>query len=387
MDIHNLPLKQTNNIINSVEIIGNKRTMRNAIIQKAHIKIGKLLDKNELDNIKENLGRMEQIIIKSVNFNNGILTIELIEKWSLIPVPMINQSGSYSNRGFVIYDNNFLGTLGTFAPGISWSNSILNYLIFFQNESLFSPDIGIKALLLKKSELVEFKRLNRIVDINEVHYNTYFITPIYRYKDQLFKVGPIYVDKTIYKKNTAILRDKSKGIFFRHIWNSFKSLDMMYDGFITNYDLYTLNNQNSKMVYLNEANINWSKPTNSNYLNFGIHGYYSSESAYLFSKDLGGDEGYRGYDKSSLPVSKNIGTFVQYQQHVFNRIFISPFYEFNSSKLINPILNGRILNEHTIGIGIRYYFLKISIPAVIFDIGRNINDNSTHFNLNIGLSI
>jgi hypothetical protein len=374
-------------ILKNVEILGNKRTNKAAIIQHAQIKIGKELSEEDLSTIKDNLGRIGQIRIKNVDFKDGTLRIEVEDKWTLFPVPMITQSGTYKNRGFLIYDDNFLGSLGTLAPGISWSNSILNYLLYYQDESLFNPQYGIKILLMKKSDFVEFKRSDITIDQHESRYNSYLITPNYLYKEQVFKAGPVYIDKSIYKNNSRIFRDKSKGLFFRHHWNAFQALEVMYEGLVTTYDLYALKNQSGKMVYLNEANISWSIPTYKSFLNFGVHGYHSNEHNYLFAKDLGGDEGFRGYDKASFPVSQNIGGLIQYQQHLFNRFFLSPFYEYNNSLLIDPVLSGKRIKENTVGLGIRYYFKKISIPAVIFDAARNIDDQSNHFHINIGVSI
>lgn len=374
-------------VLRDVEIVGNKRTKKNAIIQHGNIKIGQDIGPKELQEIKDTIGRIGQIRLKDMSYNNGILRIEVEDKWTIFPVPMITQSGSYKNRGFLVYDDNFLGTLGTFAPGVSWSNSIFNYLLYFQDESLFSSSTGIKFLLMKKSDYVEFLRNDVVVDSHESRYDSYLITPNYLYKEHVFKAGPAYIDRSIYKDGKKISRNKSKGIFFRHHLNGYRTLEVMYEGLVTTFDIYALKSQEGKSVFLNEANAIWSIPIKSSFLNFGVHGYLSSEKSYQYAKNIGGDEGFRGYDKASFPVSSNYGAMIQYQQHLFNRFFLSPFYEYNSSKLIAPILNARKLNENTIGAGIRYYFKKISIPAVILDMGRNIEDKSNHFHLNIGVSI
>ena len=365
-------------ILKQVVVIGNKRTTREAIIQHGQIKLGHELSDEDLRTVKENLGRIGQIHLRNLEFKNGTLKIEVEDKWTLFPVPMITQSGNYHNRGFLIYDDNFLGSLGTLAPGISWSNSFFNYLLYYQDESIFGPRSGIKFLVMRKSDLVELKRSNNAIRTHESLYDSYLITPNFLYKSQVFKAGPVYIDKSIYKENNLLLRDKSKGIFFRHHWNAFQTLEVMYEGFVTTYDLYALKSQNGKMVYLNEANISWSVPTKKSFLNFGIHGYHSSEKSYLFAKNIGGDEGFRGYDKASFPTAKNIGALLQYQQHLFSRFFLSPFYEYNSSGLIEKLSKVNGFNDSTIGIGIRYYFKNNSIPAVIFDAARNIDDNSNH---------
>lgn len=374
-------------VLKHVVVSGNKKTSTSAILKHGGIIIGEDLSDKKIQNIKDNLGRIGQFRLLAFSFKDGILTIAIEEKWTFYPVPTITQSGNYYNRGFLIYEDNFLGTLGTLAPGISWSNSNLNYLLYYQDESLFNPSFGIKLLLMRKSEYVEFKRTDQVIDAYESRFNSYLLTPNYLYKDQVFKAGPVYIDKSIHKNANEVIRDQSKGLFFRHHWNAYQVLEVMSKGFVTTFDFYGLKNQSGKMIYLNEANIYWSIPTKENFINFGIYGYLSSDKSYLFAKNIGGDEGFRGYDKASFPVSHNIATLIQYQQHLFQRFFLSPFYEHNSGKLINTVYDGKSLNENTVGIGLRYYFKKISIPAVIFDMARNIEDKSNHFHFNVGLSI
>ncbi|MGZ3789365.1 MAG: hypothetical protein ACXVLQ_12630 [Bacteriovorax sp.] len=374
--------------LNRVEVSGNKKTTKEAIILHAQIKVNEELTKERLKVIEENLRRINQFTLKKIDFQNGVLYIDIIDKWTLFPVPMIAQSGHYRNYGFLLYEDNIFGSLGTFSPGVSWSNSVFNALLYYQDESLFSPVAGIKVLLMRKSDYVEFKRNDVVTDVHESRYNSFLITPNYLYKNQVFKAGPMYIDKKILNiKGDEIFRDKSSGLFFRHHLNAFQALEIMYEGLVTTYDIYALKRQGGKWIVRNEADVKWSLPVELNFFNLGLHAHHSTDTSYLFPKILGGDEGYRGYDKSSLPASRNAGALIQYQQHLFKRIFLTPFYEYNSSKLIAPIQNGRTLNENTFGAGIRYYFKKISIPAVMFDVARNIDDKSTHFHFNVGVSL
>lgn len=375
-------------ILKDVEINGNKRTTKEAILLHGQIHLGKNITQADLEDIIENLRRINQIHLKKTEFKDGVLHIDIDEKWTLFPVPMITQSGNYYNRGFLIYEDNFLGTLGTLAPGISWSNNHFNAILYYQDESLWGPTTGIKVLLLRKSEYVEFKRGNEVKDTHESQYDSVLITPNYLYKNQVFKAGPLYTNKKIIDENGhEQVEDKSVGLFFRHHLNAYQALDVMYEGLVTTYDLYAIRGRNHQWYFRHEADAKWSLPWQQNFLNLAVHGHTVNDSSYLYTKILGGDEGFRGYDKSSMPAKSNLGFEGQYQQHLFHSIYLSPFYEFNHTKLIGNLLGGATLNEHAIGVGLRYYFKKISIPAVIFDIGRNLNDNSTHYLLNIGASL
>lgn len=375
-------------ILKDVEIIGNKKTTKEAILLHAQIKIGSDLKPNDLEDIVQNLRRINQIHLKNTEFKDGLLKIEIEEKWTLFPVPMITQSGNYYNRGILIYEDNVFGTLGTFAPGISWSNNHINAILYYQDESLWGPTTGIKVLLLRKSEYVQFRRKDDVIDTHESRYDSVLITPNYLYKNQVFKAGPLYTNKKIVDQNgREQIKDKSIGLFFRHHLNAYQALEVMYEGLVTTYDLYAIHGNDSRWYFRHEADARWSYPVRENFLNFGIHGHTVNDHSYLYTKILGGDEGFRGYDKSSMPATANIGLLAQYQQHLFQSVYLSPFYEFNHTRLINNLLGGTTLNEHTAGLGLRYYFKKISIPAVIFDVGRNLDDQSTHYLLNIGASI
>lgn len=374
-------------ILKEVVVTGNKRTTKEAVIQHAQIKTGTEFSEEDRKAAVENLRRVHQFHLKKADFNNGILTIEIEDKWTLFPVPMITQSGKYYNRGLLIYEDNIFGSLGTFAPGVSWSNNNLNAILYYQDESLFTSNTGIKVLFLRKSELVEFKREDVPVHTHESFYNSVLITPNYLYKDHVFKAGPVFTDKKIRSETgTDIVRDKSTGLFFRHHWNAYQALDVMYEGLVTTYDFYIIKGGNGRWYLRQEADAKWSFPFDKNFLNLGLHGHSVNDRGYLFSKTIGGDEGYRGYDKLSVPATSNAGAMIQYQLHLFRSIFLSPFYEFNNTRLIEPS-GGNTLNEHSVGLGLRYYFKKISIPAVIFDVSRNLNDRSNHYLLNIGASI
>jgi hypothetical protein len=377
-------------ILQEVVLTGNKSTNKNSLITHARIKIGSELTSEGLTEIRENLLRINQFVLKKLEFVRGKLFIEIEDKWTLFPVPMITQSGNYHSRGFLVYDDNFLGTLGTFAPGVSWTNSTFNYLLYYQDESLFTPQTGFKALLIKRSDFIEFSRKDQPISQYESRYYSYLIAPNYLYKNHVFKAGPIFINMKIVNHNgVEQFHDLPRGLFFRHHLNAFLIKEVMFEGYVTTFDMYLLKSQGQfkKTITRNEADIYYSLPVSNNFLNLGLHGHYINDHSYLFPKYLGGDEGYRGYDKSSLPASQNIGLLAQYQQHLFKQIFLAPFYEFNKSRLINPVLGGATISESTVGLGMRYYFKKISIPAVIFDAARNINDHSYHFHINIGVAI
>jgi len=383
-----IPAQSFAEVIRDVVLVGNTKTTRRGIIRHGLIHLGREISAEEINEIKERLRRINQFILKNLSFKDGVLTVEIEDKWSLFPVPMITQSGSYYSRGFLIYENNFLGSLGTFAPAMAWTNSGFNGLLYFQDESFFMPQAGFKILLLRKSDPVYFRRHGSIVSSYESRYDTILFTPNYLYKRHVFKGGPIYVDKSIYDKNGVhIFRDKGAGLFLRHHLNQYQMTDTQMDGFVTTYNLIFIHRSNGDTIVFHEGDAKLSIPYLNHFSNFEVHGHHVNDNSYLYPKIIGGNEGYRGYDKASFPAQWNIGALAQFQYNFYPRVFLAPFYEYNYSKLIKDVLNGKTIAENTLGIGVRYYFKKISIPAVIFDVSRNFEDRSTHLLVNIGLSL
>jgi len=375
-------------ILRQVKITGNVKS-RNATIRRyVHKKIGEDFTESDLLKVKQRLLKLHQIHLEKIDFTNGVLNIEICDKWSLFPVPMITQSGNYYSRGMLFYENNFLGMHATFATAAAWTNSGFNGLLYFQDESFFNETVGFKMLVLRKSDLVEFERKKKILNRFESRYDTFIFTPNYLTSNQVFKLGPLLLRKSIVDDvGTKIFKREAYGLFFRHHYQNFEVMDVQYKGLVTTINTTVARDNLGKNIMLIEGDIQTSTPFASNFLNFMFQGHYSTDSSYLYSKVLGGSEGIRGYDKQSVPAKSSLGAMMQWQHYLFYRTFLAPFYEHNIIQLIDPILNGKTLQENSVGLSLRYYFKKISIPAIILEYAHNIDDESDHVHLNIGLSL
>lgn len=375
-------------IINKVEITGNSKTKKEAILKWAGIHVGKVLSNEEIEEIIENLKRIYQFNLKKVEFKNETLYIDIEDKWSVFPVPMIAQSGNYYSRGLLIYENNFLGKLGTVAPGIFWTNSGLNGIFYWQQDNVLAESVGMKVLVLHKSDLTEFRRREKIVNTFETRFDTIILTPNFHKGRHDHKLGPIYIKKKILNTlGEKIFRSESFGVYYRHHYNNFKKLPILFDGLYTSYDFFLLKDSKDGVDYLQGGDVQYILPHKKSFLKLEAHFHQTNNTGYLSPKMLGGNEGHRGYDKESLPAQLNLGFMIQEQIHLLDNVYTAPFYEYNHTKLIRPVQNGLTLRESTVGINFSYYFKKISIPAVIIEYARNIDDKSTHIHLNVGLKL
>ena len=181
-----------------------------------------------------------------------------------------------------------------------------------------------------------------------------------------------------------VIQAELLGLYYRHHYNNYKKLAILFNGLKTTYDLFVLP-EKGKYNYLHGGDVQYIMATGNNYLKMQIHYYQTNHSGFLFPKILGGMEGHRGYDKESLIAQRNLGLMLEQELHRFGVFHLAFFYEFNNTKLIKPVLNGLTINESTVGANISYYFKKISIPAIIFEYARNIDDASNHIHVNVGL--
>lgn len=375
-------------IINKVVISGNSSTKERQIIRWGGIRLGKTISREDLEMVIERLRRAYQFNLLSVKLVDDTLYLEIEEKWSLFPVPMISQSGNYYSRGILLYENNFLGRLGTFAPGVFWTNSGLNGIVYFQEDNIITTNVGMKVILLHKSDLTEFERKDKVLESFETRIDSIVLTPNYLDGRNDHKFGPIYMKKEVYQTSPGpVFHSERFGLYYRHHYNRFVKLPVLFDGFETTYDLFFLPDWKGSNDFLNGGDIQYCKPHGNNFFKSEVHFHYTNNKGYLAPKTLGGNEGHRGYDRESLPVQRNLGFMLQEQLNITDRVYWAPFYEFNYSKLINPLLNGDSFSESTVGFNFSYYFRTISIPAVILEFARNIDDQSYHLHMNVGLKL
>lgn len=374
-------------LIRSINIVGNEKTKKSAILRWAGVSENKVYSEIAYEEIVENLNRAGQFNLKDISLVDSVLTITVEEKWSIFPVPLLTQSGSYFSRGLLLYENNFMGRLGTIAPGLFWTNSGINAIFYWQEDNVIAQNWGMKVLLLHRSDLTEFDRGGETIKSFESRLDTVILTPNFKHGRHDHKFGPIYMRKKVYEEGSnKVFWSERYGTYYRYHYNRFKKLPILYDGYKTTYDFFFIP-RGRDYDFLQAGDIEYVKPLGSNFLKLQFHLSHTSSDTYLSPKMLGGNEGFRGYSRESLPAQSNVGGLVQYKYKLWKSIFTSPFVEYNYTKLIKPVLNGAKLSETAAGINISYYFKKVSIPAVILEYARNIDNKSNHIHLNVGLSL
>ena len=372
--------------IDKMVLTGNTKTQKSAILRQAGIEIGKKLTDKELGMITEKIKRMYQFNIKELKFKDNALFLDIEEKWTFFPVPLISQSEGYNSLGVVLSENNFLGRLAMLAVGVSLTNSKWNGILYWQEDGIIAKNVGMKVLTLLRSNTTEFERGGEVLSRLKSKFNMILLTPNYRHGRHNHALGPIYIKKKVLEEGKEDFSDSRWGLSYRHRYNRYRKLPILFDGFQTIYDISVIP-KGGDFDHLQSGSLRFVKPWGKHFFTSHIGFSYTNNPGHLSSKVLGGDDGYSGYRKKSLSVQRSLGLSLQPQIYLWHRWFAAPFYEFNRFKLIEPVENGSDFNDSTLGVKVSYYFKKISIPAVSMGYARNIEDESDHFHFNVGLKL
>lgn len=377
-------------IVKDIQIIGNAKTKKWALLRRVNVNIGDDLTASEAEDLRIRISQNPQYNLKSFKFEKGVITIEIEDKWSIIPVPLIAQSGEYYMRGVGFYENNFLGRMETLVPAVAWTNSGINYLLLYNSENFFSPSWGISSLVVRLNTLSRFYRHK----VEQTHFESrttaFEITPNYFYKNLVFKSGPIFFKKDVLMNNSTTA-DKFEGFGLRsrfHI-KQYEQLDTLFKGYYVTFNNYILRARSGNETFFHgKLELVGSYPVfGEHYVNLSENLGLASAKTFFYQFSEGAHEGFRGYDGESIHMQRYAATMLQYQHHVWDRLYAVGFLENTRSVLVNPIYGGAHLDENTIGGGFRYYLKKITIPGINVEYGYNIQDKSSHVHVNVGLKL
>lgn len=376
-------------VIKDIQITGQIKTKSWALLRRANVAIGDNITSTQLEDLRIRISQNSQYILKSFKFEQGILKITIEDKWSVIPVPLISQSGNYYMRGAGFFENNFLGRLETLVPAIAYTNSGFNYLLLYNSENFFSPNFGISALIVRLNTLSRFYRHKVELTHFESRTTAFEVTPNFFYKNMVFKTGPIFFKKDVILNNEPVgQKYEGAGLRSRFHIKNYETQDVFFKGYFITANSYILRPKGGGNIFSHsKVEFCSTYPLLEDVINFSENIGLSSAKTFFYQFSEGAHEGFRGYDGESLHMQRYAATMLQYQHHVWDRLYGVAFFENTRSVLINPIYGGRHLNENTIGAGLRYYFKKISIPGINVEYGHNIQDKSSHIHFNVGLKL
>lgn len=379
-------------IVKDIQITGQTKTKPWALLRRVNVHVGEDLSPVDLEDLRIRISQNSQYNLKSFKFEKGVLKIEIEDKWSIIPVPLISQSGDFYMRGVGFFENNFLGRLETLVPAVAWTNSGINYLLLYNSENFFSSNFGISSLVVHLNTLSRFYRHKVELTHFESRATAFELTPNFFYKNMVFKAGPIIFKKEVFLSNSQTPSQTFEGAGLRTRFNIkfYEQLETLFKGYYITANNYFLKpeNKGESIYFHGKIEFVSSYPVfDEHFINFSENLGLTSAKTFYYNFSEGAHEGFRGYDGESLHMQRYAATMLQYQHHVWDKLYAVTFFENTRSVLINPIFGGAHLNENTIGGGFRYYLKKITIPGINLEYGYNIQDKSSHIHFNVGLKL
>ncbi|MCG8416815.1 MAG: BamA/TamA family outer membrane protein [Proteobacteria bacterium] len=134
------------NATNAFEVVavrsrGNKRTHHSVILRAAAIEPGARLTESDLAEVRQrvmNLRLFSKVTARREKTTRGdVLVIEVAERWTLIPLPMVVGSGDGVTVGGVLFEMNLFGRNKQLALGGNFSDRGSQFFAFYQDPAVF----------------------------------------------------------------------------------------------------------------------------------------------------------------------------------------------------------------------------------------------------------
>ena len=135
--------------VDEIRIIGNGRT-RDAVIRKEiQVAHGDILDRDDPPLIRQRVMNLELFstvaVSGAVEEGRRVLTVEVDERWTLIPLPIVGGSGTGFTIGGIAAETNFLGWNKTLAVGGFYSPQGSLVLLFYQDPGVLQSRVLLEA--------------------------------------------------------------------------------------------------------------------------------------------------------------------------------------------------------------------------------------------------
>lgn len=365
----------SNKQIGKIEITGLKRTKERVVTD--------LLDVNEGDSIEKfNEDEFKQRVLKTGIFSAPEITyieeedsvdlsINLKEKWTLIPMPMISVAPEESNFGITVFDSNFLGLKKIAMAGFDYStkNKFLLTLIYI-DDNLISKNTGVffsANTSNKESDSPDFKSAIGITNrsFKDISLGT---TLVYSHLIQ-----DLTYDYLIPGVSVTINKQKYSDTIQTGWSSSLK--------YAVNFDL---NRAEISSNLLASAKVNFN-PAGRLYVGANISGSALNKPDPLEFK-LGGSVGSRVLQSAENVdeyISGDINTEFILLDLSWGAVSINGFFEagiYDGNRIKSKLYYGP-------GAGAAVYLKGVAIPALGFNFGYNIEAEEPNFSLNFGLSM
>lgn len=383
--------------VNEIVIHGIKKTSPSVILSRITIKNGDPLSAFNPYEAVNNLKKTNLFSDITISYNRNGDSVDIIislkEKWTLIPIPMYSSNKHGTSYGLYLIETNFLGYGKTIFTGGIYSRESKKLIIGYIDQSILNSNFRGAIFLSHKDEIYQkgdsdyniFSKYKASKTLLRVDAGYSFSDAI-----KIFAASGFWKTNLDYSYNEGLnvpeeMSNYLTGIIARYE-NTYHN-EYLYFG--TKVELTTISyipmNNNSEYfnvtTYKGEYN---HKITPQARLNFFSSGGYGNRPS-IFEENIGGKPGARTLPADILCVDDFINWTLSFEQIAFKfkwgvvtvlAFFEGGFYknDYETSHYYGP------------GIGTLVYLKNIALPAMGFNIAKNLHSGYNEFSVNIGMS-
>lgn len=392
----NLLAQENQIIIKEIILTGLKRTKEDVVLQIIKpVTVGSVYSEDTSETIIQKL-RETGIFVPDIEVsadirgNDAFVGIDLRDKWTLIPIPIVSVSkGESWNAGVLTIENNLFGYYKTLGLGFFYGSQGATFLSFYVDPYFLKSDFEFTASVSAGFEEVED------MDVEENNLRKYETDRIGIGVGIVYPVNDRFKWGTSLDYNLNLLRDGSSETFSDlnsiGLTGSLGWEDIYYDipyekGISTELRASLFRDFYSERFYpLIESDVQWSfSPWFKHMISLkGLTGWGTMPVQKQFR--LGGMDGTRilpmkkiaAEEYASATAIYNIPLWIFKGGTISSKVFYEVGY-FKSDLIDRTLFHGP-------GIGLEFFINKLAIPAVGINLGWNLETGEMQFSAGIGM--
>lgn len=380
-------------------IKGNTRTTTsylNSVVENC------LENQESTDPISIDLKMIQECVLNTklfskaeITLDNDVLTVEIHDRWTLIPVPMVvSEKGKETSYGALVMENNFLGSGIKLIAGGTMSASNNFMVIMVEDPSLFFSDWGLKLMGGKSHKSIESFEADQVVDGLEIDTRFYTTNLGYRFNSyfksnvQLSYHQFEYNDFDGYETPESVT-SISAGLSAKLDFSKFKFY--YQEGFSSNlkYQENISRTDDAAFTKSLKLKMNWQMETiNSQAFQLGFLSGNIHNADRRSALRVGSKNGFRGIPGEGAWTNAYYALSMDYQIPLSSSGHgtwtLAPFLD---NGLLIQQADNQATSYLSYGIGSYFFLKKVAIPGIGLIIGTNSEYQKNFFKFTIGFDI
>lgn len=384
--------------IGEFRVSGNSKTKPWTILSEIHTPAGSRLSFFDCYHTVNSLKKKNLFSSIEVRYTavNGAVVVEIhiVEKWSIIPIPLFTSNGNKLSAGLYILESNFMGYGTTIFTGGSFSTAGNSAIFGFVDPAIFGSDARLNLFFSYKKLIYEtgdmekklFNEYRSEAGLARIDAGWTFRQGLSLYLSGGYRESIIdssYNDSynapdTAKLCPLGILFNIDRLYHYEYLYYGFKLDSGVYHGF----NMYDEGNYNY-CQYMAQYSI---KLFSYHRLTLHSSGAYGSRPE-IMGERISGKTGSMTLPADIISSDRWINGAATYEYPLlrfsWGALTVLAFWEegvFGSGE-INPT------HYYGPGCGTLLYLKKIALPAMGFNLGHNMKTGNTEFSFYIGMSI